>query len=149
MKLVTHYTLIILEKIDFSKNNIMILIGILIGFILGLPIGFIKWKKKTIPLVEKYSRRGLLQKNFSVTDNLTTRTKSVDVQYEIGELESTDKLSKIEVIGLKSDQSEYNSEYNKKKLTDMVDKTWVNSSDITWITTAADKRNKKIDEILN
>ena len=51
--------------------------------------------------------------------------------------------------GLKSDQSEYNSEYNKKKLTDMVDKTWVNSSDITWITTAADKRNKKIDEILN
>lgn len=127
----------------------MILIGILIGFILGLPIGFIKWKKKTVPLVEKYSRRGLLQKNFSVTDNLTTRTKSVDVQYEIGELESTDKLSKIEVIGLKSDQSEYNSEYNKKKLTDMVDKTWVNSSDITWITTAADKRNKKIDEILN
>ena len=106
----------------------MILIGILIGFILGFPIGFIKWKKKTVPLVEKYSRRGLLQKNFSVTDNLTTRTKSVDVQYEIGELESTDKLSKIEVIGLKSDQSEYNSEYNKKKLTDMVDKTWVNSN---------------------
>ena len=127
----------------------MILIGILIGFILGLPIGFIKWKKKTVPLVEKYSRRGLLQKNFSVTDNLTTRTKSVDVQYEIGELESTDKLSKIEVIELKADQSEYNSEYNKKRLLEMVDKTWVSSDDITWITTAADKRNKKIDEILN
>ena len=127
----------------------MILIGILIGFILGLPIGFIKWKKKTIPLVEKYSRRGLLQKNFSVTDNLTTRTKSVDVQYEIGELESTDKLSKIEVIELKADQSEYNTDFNKKKLLNMVDKTWVGSDDITWITTAADKRNKKIDEILN
>ena len=26
----------------------------------------------------------------------------------------------------------------------MIDKTWVNSSDITWITTAADKRNKKL-----
>jgi hypothetical protein len=149
MKLVTHYTLIILEKIDFSKNNIMILIGILIGFILGLPIGFIKWKKKTVPLVEKYSRRGLLHKNFSVTGELTTRTKSVDVQYEIGELESTDKLSKIEVIVLKADQSEYNSEYNKKRLLEMVDKTWISSDDITWITTAADKRNKKIDEILN
>jgi hypothetical protein len=146
---VTHYTLIILEKIDFSKNNIMILIGILIGFILGLPIGFIKWKKKTVPLVEKYSRRGLLHKNFSVTGELTTRTKSVDVQYEIGELESTDKLSKIEVIVLKADQSEYNSEYNKKRLLEMVDKTWISSDDITWITTAADKRNKKIDEILN
>jgi hypothetical protein len=127
----------------------MILIGILIGFILGLPIGFIKWKKKTVPVVEKYSRRGLLHKNFSVTGELTTRTKSVDVQYEIGELESTDKLSKIEVIVLKADQSEYNSEYNKKRLLEMVDKTWISSDDITWITTAADKRNKKIEEILN
>jgi hypothetical protein len=127
----------------------MIYLGILIGFILGLPIGFIKWKKKSTPVVEKYSRRGLLQKNFSVTGELTTRTKSVDVQYEIGELESTDKLSKIEVIVLKADQSEYNSEYNKKRLLDMVDKTWISSDDITWITTAADKRNKKIDEILN
>ena len=127
----------------------MIYLGILIGFILGLPIGFIKWKKKSTPVVEKYSRRGLLQKNFSVTDNITNRKNTVDVQYEIGELESTDKLSKIEVIVLKADQSEYNSEYNKKRLLDMVDKTWVSSDDITWITTAADKRNKKIDEILN
>jgi hypothetical protein len=149
MKLETHYTLIILEKIDFLKNKHMIYLGILIGFILGLPIGFIKWKKKTEPIVEKYSRRGLLQKNFSVTDNLTNRKNTVDVQYEIGELESTDKLSKIEVIELKADQSEYNSEYNKKRLLEMVDKTWVSSDDITWITTAADKRNKKIDEILN
>lgn len=125
----------------------MILIGILIGFILGLPIGFIKWKKK--PVIEKYSRRGLLHKNFSITSELTTRTKGVDVQYEIGELDSTDKLSKIEVIELKSDQSEYNSEYNKKRLIEMVDKTWISSDDITWITTAADKRNKKIEEILN
>ena len=127
----------------------MILIGILIGFILGLPIGFIKWKKKTVPVVEKYSRRGLLHKNFSITSELTTRTKGVDVQYEIGELESTDKLSKIEVIEIKSNQSEYNTDYNKKRLIDMVDKAWVISSEITWITTAADKRNKKIDEILN
>jgi hypothetical protein len=127
----------------------MIYLGILIGFILGLPIGFIKWKKKSTPVVEKYSRLGLLHKNFSVTGELTTRTKGVDVQYEIGELESTDKLSKIEVIELKADQSEYNSEYYKKRLLEMVDKTWVSSDDITWITTAADKRNKKIDEILN
>jgi hypothetical protein len=127
----------------------MIYLGILIGFILGLPVGFIKWKKKPTQVVEKYSRRGLLQKNFSVTDNITNRKNTVDVQYEIGELESTDKLSKIEVIELKADQSEYNTDYNKKRLLDMVDKTWVSSDDITWITTAADKRNKKIDEILN
>ena len=127
----------------------MILIGILIGFILGLPIGFIKWKKKSVPVVEKYSRRGLLQKSFSITDQITTRKSTVEATYEIGELESTEKLSKIEVIELNSDQSEFNSEYNKKRLADMVNKTWVSSSDITWITTAADTRNKKIDEILN
>lgn len=127
----------------------MIWLGILIGFILGLPIGFIKWKKKPTQVVEKYSRRGLLKKSFSVTDNITSRKSSVDVMYEIGELESTDILSKIEVIDLKSDQSEYNTEHNKKRLIDMIDKSWINSDDITWITTAADIRNKKIDEILN
>ena len=127
----------------------MILIGILIGFILGLPIGFIKWKKKSVPVVEKYSRRGLLQKSFSITDQITTRKSTVEATYEIGELESTEKLSKIEVIELNSDQSEFNSEYNKKRLADMVNKTWVSSNDITWITTTADTRNKKIDEILN
>jgi len=127
----------------------MILIGILIGFILGLPIGFIKWKKKTIPVVEKHIRRGILNKEFAINDNTSGNKSTVWVQYEIGELESTDKLSKIEVIVLKADQSEYNSEYNKKRLLDMVDKTWISSDDITWITTAADKRNKKIDKILN
>jgi hypothetical protein len=127
----------------------MIYLGILIGFILGVPIGFIKWKKKPVPIVEKYSRRGLLEKSFSVTDALTTRKSTVEVVCEIGELESTDKLSKIEVIEIKSNQSEYNTDYNKKRLIDMVDKAWIISSEITWITTAADKRNKKIDEILN
>ena len=127
----------------------MIFLGILIGYILGRPIGFIKWKKKSVPVVEKYSRRGLLQKSFSITDQITTRKSTVEATYEIGELESTEKLSKIEVIELNSDQSEFNSEYNKKRLADMVNKTWVSSSDITWITTAADTRNKKIDEILN
>jgi hypothetical protein len=127
----------------------MIYLGILIGFILGLPIGFIKWKKKSTPVVEKYSRRGLLQKNFSVTGELTTRTKSVDVQYEIGELESTDKLSKVEVIVLTPNQSEYLTDFYRKKFTDLIDKSWIESSNINWITTAADKRNKKIDEILN
>ena len=127
----------------------MVLIGILIGFILGLPIGFIKWKKKTVPLVEKYSRRGLLEKSFSVTDALTTRKSTVECRFEIGELELTDKLSKIEIIFANSNQSEYNTDFNKKRLADMVDKTWVNSSDITWITTDAEIRNRKIDNILN
>ena len=60
----------------------MILIGILIGFILGLPIGFIKWKKKTIPVVEKYIRRGILNKEFRINENGGVKN-TVHVQYEI------------------------------------------------------------------
>ena len=127
----------------------MIWLGILIGFILGLPIGFIKWKKnkKTIP-VERYSRRGLLQREFTATDNTTGIKTVVECNFEIGELESTDKLSKIEVIFVKTNQSEYNTDYNKKRLTDMIDKSWIDSKDIIWITTAVDKRNQKIDQVL-
>ena len=126
----------------------MIFLGILIGFILVLPIGFIKWKKKPV-VVEKYTRRGILQKEFSTTDGITGRKSKIEVQYEIGELESTDKLSKIEVISFTPANSEYHTDYYKKKLTELIDKSWIDSKDINWITTAADVRNKKIDEILN
>jgi hypothetical protein len=126
----------------------MIFLGILIGLILGLPIGFIKWKKKP-QVVEKYTRRGILQKEFSTKDGVTGKVSSIQVQYEIGELESTDKLSKIEVISFTPANSEYHTDYYKKKLTELIDKSWINSKDINWITTAADVRNKKIDEILD
>jgi len=127
----------------------MILIGILIGFILGLPIGFIKWKKKTIPVVEKYIRRGILNKEFRINDNTNGVKSTVHVQYEIGELESTDKLSKVEVIALTPNQSEYLTDFYRKKFTDLIDKSWIESTNINWITTAADVRNKKIDQVLN
>jgi hypothetical protein len=120
-----------------------ILIGITIGVLFTIIVSNIINKEEKVD-VEKYIRRGLLQKNF--TSNLHG---SVDVMYEIGELESTGSLSKIEVIELKANQSEYNSEYQKKRLTEMIDKSWVNSKDITWITTTSETRNKKIDQILN
>jgi hypothetical protein len=126
----------------------MILIGILIGFILGLPIGFIKWKKKTIPVVEKYIRRGILNKEFRINENGGVKS-TVHVQYEIGELESTDKLSKVEVIVLTPNQSEYLTDFYKKKFTELINKSWIESANINWITTASDIRNKKIDQVLN
>ena len=125
----------------------MIFLGILIGLILQLPIGFIKWKKKTV-VDEKYIRRGILQKEFTSTD-VSGKKNSISVQYEIGELESTDKLSKVEVIVLTPNQSEYLTDFYKKKFTELIDKSWIDSKDINWITTASDVRNKKIDEILN
>lgn len=126
----------------------MIFLGILIGFILGLPIGFIKWKKKQ-PMDNKYIRRGLMNKEFTVTSKLTGEKNTVSVLFEIGELESTDNLSKIEVINLKPNQSEYNSDFEKKRLIDMIDGSWYPSKEITWITTVADVRNKKIDQVLS
>jgi len=126
----------------------MIFLGILIGFILGLPIGFIKWKKKAIPVVEKYIRRGILNKEFRINDNTSGVKSTVHVQYEIGELESTDKLSKVEVIILTPSQSEYLTDFYKKKFTDLIDKSWIESANINWITTTADVRNKKIEQIL-
>ena len=54
----------------------MIFLGILIGLILGLPVGFIKWKKKPV-VVEKYTRRGILQKEFSTTD-VAGRNKKIN-----------------------------------------------------------------------
>ena len=120
-----------------------ILIGIIIGVLFTITLANIANKEEKVD-IEKYIRRGLLQKNFT-----TNLNGSVDVMYEIGELESTGSLSKIEVIELKADKSEYNSEYQKKRLTEMIDKSWVNSKDITWITTTSETRNKKIDQILN
>lgn len=66
----------------------------------------------------------------------------------MGELESTDTLSKIEVIDLKPSQSSYNTDYERKRLSEMVDKSWEESKEIHWITTVADKRNQKIDQLL-
>lgn len=132
-----------------------ILIGIIIGILFTITLANITNKEEKVD-IEKYIRRGLLQKRYTSTDNNGDKIK-IDVMYEIGELESTGSLeqgkfhsiSKIEVIELKVDKSEYNSEYQKKRLTEMIDKSWVNSKDITWITTTSETRNKKIDQILN
>ena len=132
-----------------------ILIGIIIGVLFTITLANITNKEEKVD-IEKYIRRGLLQKGYTSTDNNGDKIK-IDVMYEIGELESTGSLeqgkfhsiSKIEVIELKANKSEYNSEYQKKILTEMIDKSWVNSKDITWITTTSETRNKKIDQILN
>jgi hypothetical protein len=128
-----------------------ILIGIIVGFILGLIFVFSSKKKKSgekSAPVEKYIRRGIILRDFSTTD-VNGRKDKINVQYEIGELESTDKLSKIEVIVVIPSQSEYLTDFYKKKLTELIDKSWIESSEVNWITTTADTRNRKIDEILN
>lgn len=125
----------------------MIWIGILIGFVAGLLTHFIKPSKTENK--EKYFRRGLLHKQYTVTEGLTGGKSTIDCIFEVGELESTDTLSKIEVIDFKPNRSEYNTDYERKRLSALVDKSWKKSKEIHWITTAADKRNQKIDQLLN
>jgi hypothetical protein len=119
----------------------MIWLGILIGFILGLPLGiWVKYSKKSVS--EKYIRRGIMTNPYS-SDGV-----SFDVQFELGELEATSIKSKVNVISAVASKSQFNDDSTKKKLSEMVDNTWIESDRIEWIENIAQKRNDKIDQIL-
>ena len=130
----------------------MIWLGILIGIILGM--GTVLFANILISSKKKdksdlYLRRGLIKRDYTITDPLSSGKEPINVHFEVGELESTDTRSKVVVISLVTDKSLYNqSEIEKKKLISMIDMSWVKSSDIEWITSSSDLRNKKIDEIL-
>lgn len=114
-----------------------------IGFYLGWLIKGISIKNK-VPDVPK--RRGLFLKDYTAEG--TGVVGSFESIYEILELESTDTMSKIKVISVKSSNSKYNSGFYVDKLKDMIDDSWVNTSDIKWITTVSDMRANKIDALL-
>jgi hypothetical protein len=125
----------------------------MIGFIIGLLIGLtpsiyyiIKYNNKKSP-VEKYQRRGIYNLTYNVTRGDWKGTTTI--QYEIGELECTTDMSKIEVISLISEQSRFNTPDEKKSFTEQIDKSWVDSSEIKWIESVVSERNKKIEQILN
>ena len=131
----------------------ILFIGILIGLIFGLSIGFFLLHKKNQEnkdyKTKKFIKRGLIHNEFTITDNITSKQTTIKCQYEIEEIESTDTLTKVRVIQMTPSNSEWNSENNKRRLREMIDGSWVETNSIKWITTAAEKRNQKIDEILN
>lgn len=126
----------------------------MLGFIIGLIVGlipsiiyFIKNRKsETTPPVEKYLRRGIYNLSFNVTRGDWIAV--ADIQYEVGEVESTDDMSKVEVISLISNQGRLNTPDEKKTFANQINNSWVNSSEIKWINTRTSDRNRKIDEIL-
>jgi hypothetical protein len=121
-------------------------ICLIVGFFIGL---FSRRKKKDPVEVNKYIRRGLYTKEFYIKGPDGADKGSIEVVFEVGELESTPKLSKIEVIKFTSNKSEYNngSEYQKKNLISMVNESWISTDEIEWITSAADIRDKKLSEL--
>ena len=125
--------------------------GILVGLIISLLIGLIlvrvdKNNKKSKEV--KYIKRGIYSTSYSTTNDFTLKKRSFDVQFEIGELESTATKSKVEVINCISSLSEFNTDTSRARISKMVNNTWVLSSEIEWISDLAKVRGDKLDQIL-
>jgi hypothetical protein len=124
-----------------------------IGFITG--IFFLKIyqsvkKNKTKTKRSKYLRRGLYTNSYSISQN-GSKTGEVSVQFEVGELEKTPGMSKVEVINLSTSNAAYNKEgADRDRMKSMVDNLWLDSSQIEWIEDPIQKmREEKLNEILN
>jgi hypothetical protein len=98
----------------------------------------------------KYLRRGLYSNSYSIT-TAGVQTGTVDVQFEVGELERTSLKSKIEVINLSTSSAAYNREgQDRDRIKSMINNSWVSSNEIEWIEDdLSQKRDEKLNEILN
>ena len=124
-----------------------------VGFITG--IFFLKIyqsvkKNKTKTKRSKYLRRGLYTNSYSISQN-GHKTGEVTVQFEVGELEKTPGMSKVEVINLSTSSAAYNKEgVDRDNMKSMVHNLWIDSSQIEWIEDPIQKmREEKLNEILN
>jgi hypothetical protein len=121
----------------------MIWLGILIGLILGVGSTCLYFISKDKSKEIQFTRRGIWSNHY------TCDGKSFEVQFELGELEKTSIKSKVRVISMVASQSKFNDDNIRKKISDMVDNTWVKSDLIEWIEDdLATKRNDKIEQIL-
>jgi hypothetical protein len=123
----------------------MIWLGIFIGLILGVGSTCLYFlsNSKDKKVKGKFLRRGIWVNNY------TCDGKSFEVQFELGELEKTSIKSKVKVISMVASQSKFNDDDIRKKISDMVDNTWILENKIEWIEDdVATKRNNKIEQIL-
>lgn len=126
------------------------IIGFLIGGLIFGVLGFLVGNSKsedTKTKEPKYTRRGIWTNDYSIGSG--DKKKSLEVQFELGELESTSTKSKVQVISMVVSKSQFNDGSTKKKITDMINNAWMLSSDIEWIDDTSKTRNDKIDQILN
>ena len=124
-----------------------------VGFITG--IFFLKIYQsvktnKTKTKKSKYLRRGLYTNSYTTSQN-GHKTGEVTVQFEVGELEKTPGMSKVEVVNLSTSSDVYNKEGDDRdKMKSMVHNLWLDSSQIEWIEDPIQKmREEKLNEILN
>ena len=127
-------------------------LGMLVGFIFGILVTLLVTKEKDKAEKEEekksvYIRRGIWTNEYS--SGVGTDRKKFEVQYELGELESTATKSKVEIISSAASKSAFNDDSTKITLHKMVNHTWILSSEIEWIEDTAKTRNDKIDQLLN
>jgi len=81
-----------------------------VGFITGIFFLKIYQSVKVNKTKEpKYLRRGLYTNSYTTSQN-GHKTGEVTVQFEVGELEKTPGMSKVEVINLSTSSAAYNKE---------------------------------------
>lgn len=122
----------------------MWILWISIGMILGALTRYIKIDKKS-----SYLRRGILIRQYSVS-SYGLKTDEFECQLEVCELERTDKKSKIEIIDYIPSGTKHSSESDESKVRKLVDRSWIESSEIEWITDSLSyQRQEKLNKILN
>jgi len=125
---------------------ILYILAMIMGFFLGC--GFTLYVKR-IPTKKKYLRRGIYDHTFEASNSFG-KSEKISAQFEVGELERTGDKSKIEVIRVTPNQSEYSTEKYKNKMIDLINHTWIVSSSFDWIEDdISEKRNQKIDQLLS
>jgi hypothetical protein len=121
----------------------MWLIWLSVGVLLGASTNLIPRKKPG-----RYLRRGILFRTYSVHEG-STKTGEMNCQLEVGELERTDKMSKIEIINYIPSGTQHATPETEKNIRKIVDGLWIETSEIQWIVDSVeDQRDKKLEQIL-
>jgi hypothetical protein len=107
-------------------------LGLLCGVLLCLVvIGVFRLFKSS---GKSYTRTGLWETEFSEISTITKDAVNFKIQLEVGELISTNKKTKVEVISMNIDNFRIlNSPDIIERVKSKVNNSWVLTSDIDWI----------------
>jgi hypothetical protein len=123
--------------------------GFFTGYLIHIVYLRAKKRDKKSPNLEKtYLRKGLYNNEYSVTQGGIV-VKDIMVNFELGEIERSGTKSKVIVLNLKCNNSEYNNSYQKDKIKSMIEESWIDSKEIDWIEQDLSQiREEKINQIL-
>jgi hypothetical protein len=151
---------------------IYLLIGFIGGFIVSNMQGFSSINKNLKLLVEGQKpqpvqqptlpskpvpvqlrgtgRKGLMERSLSSTDRDSKRKTNIDVVYEVYEIERSKDKSKIGILEIQVNQSEYSTDSYKEMMKNLYENSWIDSKDVEWLDEAPELvRDEKLNDLLN